>query len=80
MKGMTGSYIGVRWKHGCEPHVEDYHGFKVNSCFTSDLECLLVKLHSNEKVVEINPEPFSPSIKFPGCSSKNLVKGYQVFQ
>jgi hypothetical protein len=80
VKGMTGSYVGVKWKTGCGPHIENYHGFKVKCAYITDLECIALKLNKTNRIVEIQAEVFSPSIKFPGCNNKNLVKGYQVLQ
>ena len=80
VKGAMGNYVGVRWKHGKGPHVEDYYGYKVNFANVRDIEYLVIKLRINGKFVEVRPEEFSVTIKFPGCNSKNLMKGYQIQQ
>ena len=28
-KGTLGSFVGLRWKEGCGPHIENYHDYKV---------------------------------------------------
>jgi len=80
VKGAMGHYIGVRWKPGCKPHIEDYHGYKVSCAFMNDIECLVVKLQVNGRCIELHPEEFSVTIKFPGFHNKNLLKGYQILQ
>jgi len=80
VKGMTASYVGVRWKDGKCPHVEDYHGYKVNCGHVTDIECIILKLHTNGKHVELQPEIFQPSIKFPGMNKKSVIKGYHIMQ
>jgi hypothetical protein len=75
-----GHYIGVRWKPGCKPHIEDYHGYKVSCAFMNDIECLVVKLQVNGRCIELHPEEFSVTIKFPGFNNKNVLKRYQIFQ
>jgi hypothetical protein len=43
VQGMTASYVGVQWKDGKCPHVEDYHGYKVNCGHVTDIECIILK-------------------------------------
>jgi len=69
-----------RWKDGKCPHVEDYHGYKVNCGHVTDIECIILKLHTNGKHVELQPEIFQPSIKFPGMNKKSVIKGYHIMQ
>jgi hypothetical protein len=80
VKGTKANFIGVRWKHGCCAHVEDYNGFKVNSAHITDIDCIILKLQSDGRHVELQSEMFYPSIKFHGCNNKNQLKGYHVLQ
>jgi hypothetical protein len=80
VKGMMGNYIGVKWKQGCEPHIEDYHGHKVYSALVTDLESITMKLSNDGRVVEIKPETFSPTIKFPSWAQFPDLRGYQITQ
>jgi hypothetical protein len=36
VKGNMCTFVGVRWKPDCSPHVEDYYGFKVNCAHVQD--------------------------------------------
>jgi len=80
VKGVMGNFVGLRWKQYHQPHVENFHGFKVNSAYVTDIECIIIKLQMNGTAVEIKPESFYPKIKFPGCNSKKLLKGYHIIQ
>ncbi|MFN9654790.1 MAG: AAA family ATPase, partial [Dolichospermum sp.] len=80
VKGMTGNYAGIKWKPGREAHVENYHGYKVNCCHVTDIDCIVLKLHTGDRIVEIQPEMFQPSIKFPGSKSTSPIKGYSILQ
>ena len=81
VKGVSGNFIGVRYKFGKKPHIEDYYGYKVHAAYISDIECVIVNLSSvGNKIVEIHPELFSPTIRFPLCTTKNVLKGYQILQ
>jgi hypothetical protein len=80
VKGLTGHYIGVRWKRGCQPHIENYHGYKVNAAHVTDIDCLIFKSSVDDRELELFAELFSPSIKFPGCNNKNMIKGYRILQ
>jgi len=39
-----------------------------------------VKLQVDGRCIELHPEEFSVTIKFPGFHNKNLLKGYQILQ
>jgi hypothetical protein len=80
VKGATGNYVGVRWKQGHMPHIEDYHGYKVSCAYVYDIECLVIRMKIDGRFIEIQPEELSVTIKFPGCNNKNLLKGYQIKQ
>ena len=77
-KGTTGKFAGVRWKEGCNPVIEDYYGHKVFSSFVSDFESLYLQLDTTKAIVEIRPEVFTVSIRFP--SNKKTLKGFKIFQ
>ncbi len=74
-KGTTGNFVGVRWKEGCTPQIENYNGYKVFAANISDLDCLIMKLDCTDQMVEIEPEEFSFEMKLPG--SKSLIKGFK---
>jgi hypothetical protein len=77
-KGTTGYFVGVRWKEGCIPHIENYNGHKVFAANISDLECLVMKLDYTNQIVEVRPEEFSVDMKLPGSAS--LIKGFKMTQ
>jgi len=68
-KGTTGNFVGVRWKEGCTPQIENYNGYKVFAANISDLDCLIMKLDCTDQMVEIKPEEFSFEMKLPGSKS-----------
>ena len=80
VKGIIGNFVGVIWKHQCQAHVEDYHGYKVNCAYVTDIEYIVLQLHVDGRKVYISPEVFHPVIKFPGCNNSNVLKGYTVQQ
>lgn len=80
VKGVLGNFIAVKWKTDCIPHVEDYHGFKVNCCHVHDLDSIIVRLQLDGKHVLIKPENFSCSIKLPHMTKKEQMKGYKLLQ
>jgi hypothetical protein len=69
------NFVGVRWKEGCTPQIENYNGYKVFAANISDLDCLIMKLDCTDQMVEIEPEEFSFEMKLPG--SKSLIKGFK---
>jgi len=77
-KGTTGNFVGVKWKQGCHPHIEDFHGYKVLAANITDLESLIMKLDSTKRLIEITQEEFSVDIKLPG--SKSVLKGFKMTQ
>ncbi len=76
--GTTGNFVGVKWKQGCSPQIENYHGYKVLAANIADLECLIIKLDSNNMLVELTLEEFSVNMKLPG--SRSLLKGFKMRQ
>ncbi|MFO0446272.1 MAG: AAA family ATPase, partial [bacterium] len=80
VKGIIGNFVGVIWKHQCNAHVENYHGYKVNCAYISDIEYIVLRLHVDGRLVYISPEMFHPIIKFPGCNNMNVLKGYTIQQ
>jgi hypothetical protein len=54
LKSDMGHYIGVRWKPSHKPHMEDYHGYKVNCAYMNDIECLILKLQIDGRCIELH--------------------------
>ena len=77
-KGTMGNYVGVRWKEGCTPQIENYNGYKVFAANIYDLECLIMKLACTGQMVELQPEEFSVEMKLPGSAS--VIKGFKMAQ
>jgi hypothetical protein len=80
VKGIIGNFVGVIWKHECYPHVEDYHGYKINCAYVTDIEYIVLKLFVDGRQVYISSEVFHPVIKFPVCNNTNALKGYAIQQ
>jgi hypothetical protein len=80
VKGTLGNFVGVRWKAGCEPHMEDYNGYKVLAANITDLECLLMRLEGDKRLVELKPEVISVHIKIPGFGAKTRLKDFKICQ
>jgi hypothetical protein len=57
-KGTIGNFVGVRWKDGSSPQVENYNGYKVFAANINDLDCLIMKLDNTDQIVELIPEEF----------------------
>jgi hypothetical protein len=72
-----GSFVGLRWKEGCGPHIENYHGYKVFAATVADIGSILFEL-PNKKIIEIRPEVFSVSINLPWI--KKQLKGFKILQ
>jgi hypothetical protein len=53
--GIIGNFVGVIWKHQCQAHVEDYHGYKVNCAYVTDIEYIVLQLHVDGRKVYISP-------------------------
>ena len=77
-KGTMGNYVGVRWKEGCTPQIENYNGYKVFAANINDLDCLIMKLNNTDQIVELKPEDFAVEMKLPGSTS--LIKGFKMAQ
>jgi hypothetical protein len=77
-KGTTGNFVGVSWKEGCSPQVENYNGYKVFAANINDLDCLIMKLNNTGQIVELKPEDFAVEMKLPG--STNQIKGFKMAQ
>jgi hypothetical protein len=81
VKGVNGNFVGVRYQSGRSPHIENYYGHKVFAAHITDIECVIVILKSvSDKVIELRPELFTATIKFPVCNNNNVLKGYQILQ
>jgi hypothetical protein len=80
VKGTLSNFIGVRWKAGCSPHIEDYNGYKVYAANITDLECLVMMLETDKRIVELKPEVTSVDIAVPGISTRHRLKGFKICQ
>jgi len=80
VKGTLGNFVNVRWKDGHLPHVENYHGFKVLAANITDIECIIMKVEADNRIVELRPEMTEVDIKHDVFGPKNRLKKFKVFQ
>jgi hypothetical protein len=80
VKGTLGNFVGVKWKNGCGPHIEDYFGHKVYAANVADLESIIMMLESDKRIVDLKPETNSVDIKLPGYGAKNKLKDFKILQ
>jgi len=80
VKGTLGNFVNVRWKDGHQPHVENYHGFKVLAANIADIECIIMRVEADNRIVELRPEMTEVDIKHGVFGPKNRLKKFKVFQ
>jgi hypothetical protein len=80
VKGTLGNFVNVRWKSGHQPHLENYHGFKVRAANIADIECIIMRVEANNRIVELRPELTEVDIKHGVLGGKNRLKKFKVLQ
>jgi hypothetical protein len=73
VKGTLGNFVNVRWKYGYQPHLENYHGFKVWAANIADIECIVMRVEADNRIVELD-------IKHGVLGGKKRLKKFKVFQ
>jgi hypothetical protein len=76
-KGTTVNFVGVHWKEGFHPQLENYKGYKVMTGTAGDVASVMVQFQSGV-IKEVHTEKVAITIKFQGNSEK--LRGFEITQ
>jgi hypothetical protein len=76
-KGTTVNFVGVHWKEGFHPQVENYKGYKVMTGTAGDVASVMVQFQSGV-IKEVHTEKVAITIKFQGNPEK--LRGFEITQ
>jgi hypothetical protein len=76
-KGTTVNFVGVHWKEGFCPQVENYKGYKVITGTAGDVASVMVQFQSGV-IKEVHTEKVAITIKFQGNPEK--LRGFEITQ